>query len=95
MLVVTAFSVGKATAGKSFTVSFTVKSAGKGVKGSVSCSAKLDGKPLAGRQSVSSSGHASCSWSLPFSSHGKRLTGSISESYKGSKVSRSFSAKVT
>jgi hypothetical protein len=94
-LTVSGFSVGKAQAGRSFTVSFTVRSSGKGVKGSLSCSAKLNGKQLsASHRSTSSSGRASCSWNLPRSSSGERLAGSISESYRGAKVSRSFSVKV-
>jgi PKD repeat protein len=94
-LTVSQFSVGKAEAGKSLTASFTVKSAGKGVKGSLSCSGKLNGKPLgASHHSTSSSGAASCTWSLPRSASGERFAGSISESYKGAKVSRSFSLKV-
>lgn len=95
-LSVSGFSVGKAAAGKSFTVSFTARSAGRGAQGSLACAARLAGKPLAAsQQSTSSSGRASCAWSLPSSSRGKPLTGSISESYKGAKVSRAFSVKVT
>jgi hypothetical protein len=33
-------------------------------------------------------------WQLPKTAHGKHFTGSIAESYKGVKISRSFSAKV-
>jgi PKD repeat protein len=90
-------SAGKAHAGKSFTVSMTVKDArtGKGIKGQVSCTGKLAGKPLgASHHSSSTNGQASCTWQLPKSADGKQFTGSIAESYKGVKVSRSFSAKV-
>jgi PKD repeat protein len=90
-------TVGKAVAGKSFKVLFTVKNAqtGKGVKGQVSCTGRLAGKPLAASSHSSTAvGKASCSWRLPKTAHGKRFTGSISESYKGVKVSRSFSVKV-
>jgi PKD repeat protein len=90
-------SAGKAHAGKSFTASMTVKDArtGKGVKGTVSCTAKLAGNPLAAsHHSSSANGQASCTWQLPKSAAGKQFTGSIAESYKGVKVSRSFSAKV-
>ena len=94
-LTVSQFSVGKAQPGRVFTASFIVKNAGKAVKGSLSCSAKLNGKPLgASHRSTSSSGSASCTWSVPRSSSGERLAGSISESYKGATVSRSFSVKV-
>jgi PKD repeat protein len=90
-------SAGKAHAGKSFTASMTVKDArtGKGVKGTVSCTGKLAGNPLApSHHSSSANGQASCTWQLPKSAVGKQFTGSIAESYKGVKVSRSFSAKV-
>jgi len=94
-LTATGFAVGKARAGRSFTVSFTARSGGKAVKGSLSCSASVNGKPLgASRHSVSSSGLAACTWNLPRSSAGAKLAGSISESYKGAKVSRSFSRTV-
>lgn len=94
-LTVSGFSVGKARAGNPFTVSFTVDSSGKGVKGALSCSAKLNGKTFgASHDSVSRNGVASCAWSLPRSSSGERLTGSIAESYKGARVSRSFSVRV-
>jgi PKD repeat protein/sugar lactone lactonase YvrE len=94
-LTATGLSVGKARAGRSFTVSFTVRSGGQAVKGSLSCSASVNGKPLsASHHSVSSSGLASCAWNLPGSSTGGRLAGSITESYKGATVSRSFSVKV-
>jgi len=89
--------VGRALAGKTFTVSMTVKNAktGKGVKGQVSCTGKLAGKSLpASHHASSAGGKASCSWQLPKTAHGKLFTGSIGESYKGAKVSRSFSAKV-
>ena len=89
------FSVGTAVAGKRFTVSFTVKRAGRGVRGSLACSAKLDGKPLAAsHRSTSASGRASCTWNLPRSSSGKRLRGSIAETSRGKKVSRSFAVTI-
>jgi PKD repeat protein len=89
--------VGKAVGGKTFTVSMTVTNitTGKGVKGQVICTGKLAGKPLpTSHRSPSASGKASCSWQLPKTARGKHLTGSITESYKGVKVSRSFSATV-
>jgi PKD repeat protein len=90
-------SFGKATAGKAFTVSFTVKnkSTGKGVRGTLSCKGKLAGKSLGtSRRSTSSSGKATCTWQMPKTAKGKTFAGSISETYKGVKASRSFSTKV-
>jgi hypothetical protein len=86
----------KAVAGKLVTVSIVVTNNGKGVKGTVSCTAKLGGKPLAGAHHTSTAaGKATCSWRLPGSAHGKSLTGTIKETYKGKTITRSFSTKVT
>lgn len=94
-LAASGFAVGRAQAGKPFTVAFTVKRAGKGVAGSLSCGARLNGNALgASHRSTSSNGRASCTWNLPRSSRGGRLTGSISETSRGAKVSRSFSVRV-
>ena len=89
--------VGKAVAGKAFTVSTTVKNSrtGRTVKGQVSCTGKLNGKPLAtAHRSSRTNGKTSCSWQLPKTAHGKRFTGTIAATYKGVKVSRSFAVKV-
>ena len=90
--------VGKAVAGKSFTVSLTVKdkSTGRGVKGTVACTGKLAGKTLkaSGRTSAAS-GKASCTWRLPTSARHKRFAGSIAVSYRGAKISRSFAKTVS
>jgi hypothetical protein len=90
-----AFRVGAARAGRPFTVSLTVTRAGKAVRGAVSCVAKLNGASLPiTRLVVKTGGVASCTWSLPRSAGGKRLTGSIAESYHGERVSRLFSVGV-
>ena len=89
--------VGKAVAGKPFTVSTTVKNSrtGNSVKGQVSCTGKLNGKPLAAaHRSSRTNGKTSCSWQLPKTAHGKRFTGTITATYRGVKVSRSFAVKV-
>jgi len=89
--------VGKAVAGKAFTVSTTVKNSrtGRTVKGQVSCTGKLNGKPLAtAHRSSRTNGKTSCSWQLPKTAHGQRFTGTIAATYKGVKVSRSFAVKV-
>jgi trimeric autotransporter adhesin len=91
-------TVGKASAGKSFAVSFTVKNAktGKGVRGQIACTAKLAGKPLrASGHSSSAAGKYSCGWKLPASARGKRFAGTIVGTYLGGlKVSRSFTVTV-
>jgi PKD repeat protein/biopolymer transport protein ExbD len=93
----TKLAVGKAAAGKAFAVSLTVKNAttGKGIKGKLTCTAKLAGKPLpASGRSSTTAGKASCGWKLPTTAHGKRFTGTITGTYAGVKLSRSFSVTV-
>jgi PKD repeat protein len=88
---------GKAVAGKTFAVSITVKNAatGKGVKGQVSCTARLAGKSLrASSRSSSASGKARCAWQLPKTARGRQFSGSIAETSKGARVSRSFTTHV-
>jgi hypothetical protein len=72
-----------------------VKSTGVGVKSAVTCSAKLAGKTLKATKRASvKGGKASCTWKLPKKSKGKQLKGSITASYKGKKITRSFSKRV-
>ena len=94
-LTVTSYTIGRAHAGGSFTVSMLVKSSGKRVRGALACTAKLNGKTLpVSRRGVAGNGNATCAWSLPRSSVGEHLAGSITETYKGVKVTRSFSVNV-
>jgi hypothetical protein len=97
VLKATKFTVGKPHAGRRFTVSMvvTVASTRLSVRTSVSCSAKLAGKTVrvAGKGSVLS-GRASCTWALPKNTKGKQLKGSITATYLGAKVTRTFSARV-
>ncbi len=90
-------TIGKAAAGKAFTVSFAVRNAktGKGVLGTLSCSAKLAGKPLATSHRSNTASRASCTWQLPRSTRGKQFTGTIAKTYQGAKVSRTFTVKIT
>ncbi len=88
----------RATAGKPFTAWMLVTNAatGTGVKGQVTCRGKLSGKSLRARShSSSSSGRSSCTWQMPATAHNKQFKGSITLRFQGSKVSRSFSTKVT
>jgi PKD repeat protein len=88
-------SVGRAVAGKAFTVSMTVTDSrtGKSVHGRVSCMAKLAGKPLPVSRRTNSGGRVSCTWQLPATARGT-FKGSIADSYEGITVSRSFSTRV-
>jgi hypothetical protein len=88
----------RATAGKLFTAWMLVANAGtgKGVKGQVTCRGKLSGTSLRARShSSSGSGRSSCTWQMPTAAHNKQFTGSITLRSQGSKVSRSFSTRVT
>ncbi len=90
-------TVGKAHSGATFTVSMVVKvsSTGIAVKTTVTCAAKLSGKTLkASKKGSVQSGKATCSWKIPKKSKGKQLKGSITASYKGAKITRSFSKTV-
>ena len=95
-LTVTSYTIGRPHAGGSFTVSMLVKSSGKRVRGALACTAKLNGKTLAvSRKGIAGNGNASCTWSLPRSAVGAQLAGSISETYKGAKATRSFSVRTS
>jgi hypothetical protein len=53
------------------------------------------GKPLrATHHSSKTNGKTSCTWQLPKTAHGKHFTGTITDTYKGAKISRSFSVKI-
>ena len=90
-------TVGKPHSGATFTVSMVVKvsSTGIAVKTTVTCAAKLSGKTLkASKKGSVQSGKATCSWKIPKKSKGKQFKGSITASYKGAKITRSFSKTV-
>jgi hypothetical protein len=96
-LIATGFTAAKPHGGRSYTVSMVVrvKQTGIAVKTTVSCSATLAGKRLKpSRKGSVSSGRASCTWKLPKRSKGKQLRGSISATYKGAKIKKSFSKRV-
>ncbi len=93
----TKFVVGKPHSGGRFTVSMVVRVASTGltVKTAVSCSAKVAGKTVrvAAKGSVQS-GRAACTWAIPKNTKNKRVKGSITSTYLGAKVTRTFSARV-
>ncbi len=84
-------------AGKRFSVSMVVSvtATGLGVKTAVACSARIAGKavPVKTKGSVQS-GRAVCTWTLPKNTKGKQLKGSITATYQGAKIRRSFSKRV-
>jgi hypothetical protein len=96
-LVATGFTVGKPHSGRPFTVAMVVrvKQTGIAVKTTVSCAAKLGTKTIRVYKNGSVlSGRASCTWHLPKNTKGKKLRGSITATYQGAKVKKSFSKTV-
>jgi hypothetical protein len=73
----------------------TVTATGLGVKTKVVCSAKISGRAVRLKAGGSvQSGHASCTWLLPSNTKGRQLRGSITATYQGAKVRRSFSRRI-
>jgi hypothetical protein len=91
------FRVGTVHAGKHFTASMVVSVTATGltVKTAVSCAAKLSRRtvPVVRKGSVLS-GRASCTWAVPKNTKGKQIKGSITATYQGAKITKSFSARV-
>jgi hypothetical protein len=96
-LIATGFTVAKPHSGRPFTVAMVVRvqASGIAVKTAVSCSATLAGKRLkVSKKGSVRSGRASCTWKLPKKTKGKQLKGSITATYQGAKVKKTFSKKV-
>jgi outer membrane protein assembly factor BamB len=82
-------------AGRPFAASMIVRSEGKLVRGYVTCAGKLATRTLpASRGASTANGRATCTWKIPSGTRGRRFAGSISETYRFSRVTRSFSATV-
>ena len=96
-LIGTSFTVAKPHSGRPFTVAMVVrvKQTGIAVKTAVSCSAKLGTKTIrVFKKGSVLSGRASCTWHLPKNTKGQKLKGSITSTYQGAKVKKSFSKTV-
>jgi hypothetical protein len=93
----TKFAVGIPRAGKQLSASMIVSTTATGakVKTNVACSARISGKtvPLKSKGSAKS-GRAVCVWTVPKNAKGKQIKGSISATYKGARISKSFSKRV-
>ena len=91
-------STSKARAGRPFAAAMTVRRNDTREllqEGQVTCAARIDGAPLKpARKAGPDDGVAVCAWQLPKAAKGKRLTGSITVTEEGVKVSRTFSARV-
>jgi hypothetical protein len=96
---VEAFTVGPkpAQAGKSFSAGLALTqsdTAGPVASGAVGCRASISGKPVAVKSHRLRNGVAVCVWMLPRSAAGKRITGSITVTTKGTTAKKSFTARV-
>ena len=97
MLTTSSFRVGIAHAGKRFTASMVVSVTATKIKVRtvVACSARISGKALkVFRKGSVQSGRASCTWTVPANTKNKQIKGSITATYQGSKVAKSFTARV-
>jgi hypothetical protein len=89
-------SVGAARAGKAFTVRTLVVRSDFDEpldQGKIGCAARLSGHRLASKGRFTG-GRVACTWRLPKSARGKRLSGSVSVAYQGVRVKRAFSVRV-
>jgi hypothetical protein len=91
-------TVGKARAGRPFVVSLVVRRGDTGELldgGQVSCAGRVGKSPLRpAAKAQATGGLASCSWMIPVKAHGKTISGSITVTYKGVKVTKAFSARI-
>jgi hypothetical protein len=62
-------------------------------EGAIVCAARLGGKPLAGRGRFAGS-RVTCTWRLPRSARGKRLTGTVGVGFQGVEAKRAFATRV-
>jgi hypothetical protein len=91
-----ALSVGPARAGKQLTAALEVTDSTFDEPldlGTIACRAKVGGRSLAGRGRFSDD-RVACTWRLPKTARGKRLSGSVSVEYQGVVAKRSFAVRV-
>ena len=87
-----------ARAGKPFSAAVAVTrndTGGPLSAGSVACVARVGTATLPVRARRVANGVAACSWTLPGNARGKQVRGTITVTADGSRVTRSFSARVT
>jgi hypothetical protein len=95
-LKVKSLSVGAARAGKAFTARAVVLRSDFDEpldQGKIACAAKVYGRAIAGKGKFES-GHVVCTWRLPSTARGKRLSGTLAVNYQGARATRAFSARV-
>jgi len=94
---VASFKTTAAKAGGSFSASMTVVSTRPDALAdgaTVTCTAKVAGKSLVATAKGFADGKATCSWRIPKTARGKRITGSVSATVQGLTAERQFSATV-
>ena len=90
-------TVGKATAGKPFTVRLVAARSDTNAvvrNGRVTCVGRIGNARLKARVQNVVAGAATCTWNLPPNSKGKRIRGSVSLVFEGLRASQSFSARI-
>jgi hypothetical protein len=96
-LVVRRTTVGKATAGKPFTVRMVAARSDTNAvvrNGRVTCVGRIGTARLKARVQNVVAGAATCTWNLPANSKGKRIRGSVSLVFEGLRASQSFSTRI-
>jgi hypothetical protein len=96
-LVVRRTTVGKANAGKPFTVRMVAARSDTNAvvrNGRVTCVGRLGNARLKARVQNVVAGAATCTWNLPANAKGKRFRGSVSLVFEGLRASQSFSTRV-
>jgi hypothetical protein len=95
-LKMTSLSLGLARAGKTMTARAMVMRSdvdGPLDQGTIGCAAKVGHYYLAGKGKFAGS-RVVCTWRVPKNTGGQRLSGTVSVSYQGVRVARSFAARV-
>ena len=96
-LIVRRTTVGKATAGKPFTVRMVAARSDTNAvvrNGRVTCVGRFGTARLRARVQAVVGGAATCTWNLPANSKGKRFRGSVSLVFEGLRASESFSTRI-
>jgi len=91
------FKTSAAVAGSAFTASMAVTSTRPDALtagATVACSAKVGGKQLAAKTKGFANGRAICTWQIPKTARGKKITGSVTVSVQNLQASKAFSVTV-
>jgi hypothetical protein len=95
-LTVRAMALDRARAGRSFSARMAVVRSDFDLplgEGAIACSAKIGAKAMAGSGRFAG-GRVVCTWRLPRSARGKRLSGTVAVTFQGVEAKRSFATRV-